>query len=322
MHSLLIKYIEKTISSDEKDELIRLVSQDSQIREDFASVHNAYALSALLLFEEDRSEGEIQLKKFKKKHIERRYQPILKSFIRYAAIIAVTICGTCLFVDQGETEEPLVLYEEFVTPSGQRAMLKLHDGTTVWLNAASSLRYPNIFTGKTRQVELDGEAFFDVVSNKDAPFVVQTEKLNIKALGTKFNVFAYKKRAEFNTFLEEGEVKIYDAADENKALFLSPNEIAELKETKLTKRAIDGKNLLLWKEGIYSFDDIPFKDIIKKLELYYDISIDIDNKKLANYRFSGKFRQRDGVINALRTFQKAYHFSFHKNDDLNHITIR
>lgn len=323
VYSLISKYIEKTISPEERNRLSELVSADRQIREEFASIYNAYALSAFFPSEQDEKEGEIQLKKFKKKFIKYDYLSLFKNFMRYASVICLTLLTAGLFLNKEEKAvEPLVTYEEFITPPGQRAKLKLHDGTTVWLNASSSLRYPNVFTGKTRHVELDGEAFFDVSPDGKMPFVVLTEKLNIKALGTKFNVFAYKERAEFNTFLEEGSVKIYNAANENKALYLNPNEIAELEGIRLVKRPANGKDLLLWMEGIYSFDDLPFKEIIKKLELYYDISIDINNKPLADYRFSGKFRQRDGVVSALRTFQKAYHFSFYKNDELNHITIK
>ena len=103
-------------------------------------------------------------------------------------------------------------------------MVKLHDGTTAWVNARSTLRYPNHFAHEERKVELDGEAFFDVEHNEHKPFVVSTEKLDIKVLGTKFNVFAYKGREEFNTALLEGSVKVYERMNEEKALFMNPNE--------------------------------------------------------------------------------------------------
>lgn len=322
MNPLIIKYIDKTISSEEKDKLDELIGKDSALREEFAAVHNVYALSAFSSSENDENEGKSQLKKFKKIRRKNNLQILFKHSLRYTAIITVTFLMTWLFLDKREEKQVLVKYEEFKTPPGQRAMLKLHDGTTVWLNASSSLRYPNVFTGNTRNVELDGEAFFDVTSDEKMPFVVSTEKLDIKVLGTKFNVFAYKGKNEFNSFLEEGLIKIYNAANEDKALLLNPNEIAELKGNTLLKRPMNGKNLLLWKEGIYAFDDIPFNEIIEKLQLYYDITIEIDNELLANYRFSGKFRQRDGIVSALRTFQKAYKFSFHKDDELNHVLIR
>ena len=227
-----------------------------------------------------------------------------------------------MVMNDREPAEEMVTYEEFTTPSGQRAMVKLHDGTTVWLNARSTLRYPNHFAREERKVELDGEAFFDVEHNEHKPFVVSTEKLDIKVLGTKFNVFAYKGREEFNTALLEGSVKVYERMNEEKALFMNPNECVELKDNKLVKRPMGNTDFLLWKEGIYAFDDVPFEDIIKKFELYYDIVITVNNSKLMKYKFSGKFRQRDGVESALRTLRKVYYFTYIKDEENNNIIIR
>lgn len=243
--------------------------------------------------------------------------------MKYAAVILVAIVSTWfVLTDRQDLLNEQVTYEEFKTPSGQRAMVVLHDGTTVWLNAASTLRYPNFFKGNLRKVELDGEAYFDVKHNEKIPFVVSTEKLDIKVLGTRFNVFSYKGKSKFTTYLEEGSIKIYRTFDEKNALLLEPNEMAELNGNRLVKRVAGNKDFLLWKDGIYAFDDTPFKEIIRKLELYYDITIEIDNSALAEYKFNGKFRQRDGIVSALRTFQKAYPFTFYKDDDLNHITIK
>ena len=88
------------------------------------------------------------------------------------------------------------------------------------------------------------------------------------------------------------------------------------------KSQYTNSDFLLWKEGIYAFDDVPFNEIVKKLELYYDIQIEQNNNHLANFRFSGKFRQRDGVVSVLKTMQRVERFSFIKDDDLNKITIR
>jgi ferric-dicitrate binding protein FerR (iron transport regulator) len=323
MHPLIIKYIDKTITPQEKAELQDLVRTDQGMKEEFISAQNVYALSAFIPSENDNKEGLAKLNKFKKKQNKTKYVSLLKSTLGYVAVICLAVIMTTLYLKTQENDpQELVAYEEFTTPSGQRALLKLHDGTSVWLNASSTLRYPNVFNGKIRKVELDGEAFFEVKHNEERPFIVSTEKIDIRVLGTSFNVYAYKKDNSFLTFLEKGSIKIYNTSDENNALFLNPNEIAELKNNKLTKKSVLNKDFLLWKEGIYAFDDIPFKEIVRRLELYYDIKITLDNDKLAEYRFSGKFRQRDGIVSALRTFQKVYYFRFNKDDELNHITIK
>lgn len=324
MHILITKYFEGEITAAERKLLFSMIQTDEKLRKDFSSVQNLYALSSWLPNENDEFEAVDKLAAFKQTHCRKKRYPIhiIKHAAGYAAAICITILSTWVVMNDREPAEEMVTYEEFTTPSGQRAMVKLHDGTTVWLNARSTLRYPNHFAREERKVELDGEAFFDVEHNEHKPFVVSTEKLDIKVLGTKFNVFAYKGREEFNTALLEGSVKVYERMNEEKALFMNPNECVELKDNKLVKRPMGNTDFLLWKEGIYAFDDVPFEDIIKKFELYYDIVITVNNSKLMKYKFSGKFRQRDGVESALRTLRKVYYFTYIKDEENNNIVIR
>lgn len=324
MHILITKYFEGEITAAERKLLFSMIQTDEKLRKDFSSVQNLYALSSWLPNENDEFEAVDKLAAFKHTHCRKKRYPIhiLKHAAGYAAAICITILSTWMVMNDREPAEEMVTYEEFTTPSGQRAMVKLHDGTTVWLNARSTLRYPNHFAREERKVELDGEAFFDVEHNEHKPFVVSTEKLDIKVLGTKFNVFAYKGREEFNTALLEGSVKVYERMNEEKVLFMNPNECVELKDNKLVKRPMGNTDFLLWKEGIYAFDDVPFEDIIKKFELYYDIVITVNNSKLMKYKFSGKFRQRDGVESALRTLRKVYYFTYIKDEENNNIVIR
>lgn len=324
MHILITKYFEGEITAAERKLLFSMIQTDEKLRKDFSSVQNLYALSSWLPNENDEFEAVDKLAAFKHTHCRKKRYPIhiLKHAAGYAAVICITILSTWMVMNDREPAEEMVTYEEFTTPSGQRAMVKLHDGTIVWLNARSTLRYPNHFAREERKVELDGEAFFDVEHNEHKPFVVSTEKLDIKVLGTKFNVFAYKGREEFNTALLEGSVKVYERMNEEKALFMNPNECVELKDNKLVKRPMGNTDFLLWKEGIYAFDDVPFEDIIKKFELYYDIVITVNNSKLMKYKFSGKFRQRDGVESALRTLRKVYYFTYIKDEENNNIVIR
>ena len=324
MHILITKYFEGEITAAERKLLFSMIQTDEKLRKDFSSVQNLYALSSWLPNENDEFEAVDKLAAFKHTHCRKKRYPIhiLKHAAGYAAAICITILSTWMVMNDREPAEEMVTYEEFTTPSGQRAMVKLHDGTTVWLNARSTLRYPNHFAREERKVELDGEAFFDVEHNEHKPFVVATEKLDIKVLGTKFNVFAYKGREEFNTALLEGSVKVYERMNEEKALFMNPNECVELKDNTLVKRPMGNTDFLLWKEGIYAFDDVPFEDIIKKFELYYDIVITVNNSKLMKYKFSGKFRQRDGVESALRTLRKVYYFTYIKDEENNNIVIR
>ncbi|MDR0430374.1 MAG: FecR domain-containing protein [Tannerellaceae bacterium] len=324
MYRLIERYFEGEITSDEKKLLFSQIEKDSELKKEFISVQNLFAVSSLLPAEDDETKAWAKLKQFRKRRQARTFTNTFKRLTGYVAAVSITLLATWFVMKEtpSHIDESLVAYEEFITPPSQRAMVKLSDGTIVWLNARSSLRYPNIFTKGERRVELNGEAFFDVAHNEELPFVVSTEKLNIKALGTEFNVHAYSGKHEFNTSLISGSVKIYNKGEEDNAILLSPNEYVELVNNQLVKRAIDNMDFLLWKEGIYAFDDVAFADIVNKLELYYDVSIQVANKRLDSYKFTGKFRQRDGVENVLRTLQKVCYFRFVKDEENNVITIR
>jgi len=322
MHDLITKYFHNTITPKEKEVLFSEMMGNDDLKKEFAGIQNLHALTALFPVNDDCADGIKKLLDFKQSRKKKRFVLPAKHIIGYAATICIAILSTWAISNMNERKLSDISYEEISAPAGQRAFVKLHDGTTVWLNARSTLRYPNQFSGKNRIVELDGEAFFEVKENQEKPFIVSTEKLDIRVLGTHFNVCAYKGRNEFRTSLLEGSVQVYDRKDKSKLLFLEPNEQAELIENKLIRTSIESKDFLLWREGIYSFDDVAFSDIIKKLELYYDIVIKINNQYMNTYKFSGKFRQRDGVESVLRTLQKVRYFSYIKDDDLNTITIQ
>lgn len=324
MHNLITKYFTGDITSEEKKKLFSDIKEDDELKGEFASMQNLYGLSSWLPVDTDESEAVGQLKKLKWNQKKNTLIFIFKRATGYAAAALVAIISTWMVMKSGNDNEEMakVTFEEFSTPAGQRAKVKLHDGTVVWLNARSILRYPNQFAANERKVELDGEAFFEVRHDEEVPFIVSTEKIDIKVLGTKFNVFAYKGREEFTASLVEGSVKVYKENNEDKALYIQPNESAELISGQLMKTQFDNTDFLLWKDGIYAFDDVTFQDIMKKLELYYDVTIIVKNNNLSKFRFSGKFRQRDGVESVLHTLQKVYNFSYTKDEELNKITIK
>lgn len=323
MYDLIVKYFEHTITPEEKNRLFSGMETDEKLKIEFATIQNIRSLTTLLPAKEDQIDGVRGLLDFKQAKKKKSYTLPVKHIIGYAVAVCAAVLLTwtvTIGIDDGE-ESLAIEYEEVSAPSGQRVLVKLHDGTTVWLNAHSTLRYPNQF-GKERIVELDGEAFFEVKEDRKKPFVVTTDKLNIEVLGTHFNVHAYKGRDEFRISLLEGAVQIYDRKDESKMLFLNPNEQAELIENKLIKTTFSNTDFLLWREGVYAFDDVTFGDLIKKLEFYYDITIEVRNQNINKYRYSGKFRQRDGVESVLHTLQKVHYFRFVKDDALNKITIK
>lgn len=198
----------------------------------------------------------------------------------------------------------------------------LPTGTEVWLNANTILRYPERFDPKKREVELHGEAFFEVEKAAGNPFVVKTNKMDIQVTGTKFNVNAYDTEEYFVASLVEGSVSVSCVHNRNSSYALQPRQQIVVSEHSSKVSSFENTDFMAWKEGVFIFDDMLLTDIIKKLELYYDVSIIVKNTKLGNFRYTGKFRQRDGVESVLRKLQIVYPFKYTKDDDKNLIVLQ
>lgn len=196
-------------------------------------------------------------------------------------------------------------------PAGQRVELTLADGTHIWLNARSEFSYPVSFNADRREVHLKGEAFFDVAKDKNKKFIVNAGRCEVEVLGTQFNVEAYSDD-EFSTSLIRGSVKVTDKSQANESVVLEPNSSVSFSNGRLTVTPITDFNPYSWKEGLITFKDIHFKELMKKLEKNYGIRIVIENHNLDNYACSGKFRTSDGIEEVLQALQQDAHFTFER----------
>ncbi len=208
-----------------------------------------------------------------------------------------------------------------LVPPGQNSQVTLADGSKVWLNAGSVLHFPTRFSDSQRLVTLEGEGFFDVQANKDKPFIVSTPTYQVKALGTTFNVYAYKKSPEFETSLLTGEVEISDY-EHKQTITLSPGNRAVLAYGKLRMLPVQEMDHFLWRKGILYFNG-PLEDIFNKLELYFDVNIVINdaNRKKYQQLCTGKFRTRDGLKHILNVLQLTNHFSYTVDDEKNVVFV-
>lgn len=320
MDELIFKFFNKTITPEEKEELFALLDSDKKYIDRFMYLRNLYAITASIPETNDTYHAASKLKQFKRNRNRRKISKYALRISLYAASLFFVVFLTAIVIN-GKDSDNQNLINEFIAPAGQRAMVKLYDGTQVWLNACSSLRYKNIFSSTERRVYLDGEGYFDVSHNSKQPFIISVGKFDVEVLGTKFNIFSYPDQDDFVVSVIEGAVKIYQPKNETNSIKLNAYEYATLSNNKLIKRKFENTDFLLWKDGIYIFDDLPFESIAKKLELYFEVHIDINNNYLKEYKFSGKFRQADGVESILRTLQKIYPFSFKRDEEKNVITI-
>lgn len=321
MNDLIAKYFLGELTSDQKKALFERMAADPEAKKEFAEMQNSWALASSSASAGDRNEAQPHFRNFMKRRRQKTTRTFVISFAKYAAVllIGMLIAGsiTLFRLPSGKVD---TAYHQLSVPAGQRAMLTLDDGTVVWVDAKSTLSYPGTFAGNTREVTLTGEAYFEVASDPDNPFIVKTGNFRTMAVGTQFNVFAYDGFYEVS--LVEGQVKVYEADRIDNAVTLAPREKAIRTDGQFVKTTMSDFENFLWKEGIYSFDDVPFPEIIEKLQLYYDVRIIVENKTLLTRKYTGKFRQRDGIDNVLSVIRKVYPFSYQKDDIQNVIIIK
>ncbi len=194
-----------------------------------------------------------------------------------------------------------ISYNTITIPKGGQYQLVLADGTKVWLNAASSLRFPTAFTGKNRTVELTGEAYFEVAKNKDKPFNVKTATQSVQVLGTHFNINAYDNEANIKTTLLEGSVKVYAA---NTNVMISPGQQSVLKSNGSfeIKRDLDMDEVVAWKNGTFQFNEADIQTVMRQISRWYDIDVEYKGKLPADL-YRGKISRNVNVSQVLKILE-------------------
>ncbi|MEP7111418.1 MAG: FecR family protein [Ferruginibacter sp.] len=170
-----------------------------------------------------------------------------------------------------------VLYNMIATPRGGQYQVELPDGSQVWLNAASSLRFPTSFIEKERRVEITGEAYFEVAKNKAQPFIVSANGAEIQVIGTHFNVNAYNDESTISTTLLEGVVKF---VKDGNNITLAPGQQSQLTKNGQLKivRDVDVDKVVAWKNGFFIFEGSDFQTVSRQLSRWYDVEVKYDKK--------------------------------------------
>lgn len=201
--------------------------------------------------------------------------------------------------------ESMVAYNVLSTPRGGQYKLTLQDGSNVWLNAGSSIRYPTAFTGKERRVEITGEAYFEIARNVAMPFRVvvnsstqNDDRLEIEVLGTQFNINAYKDEPGMSTTLVEGSVRLVKG---RAAGMLKPYQQALISTdgSLRTKPLADVEQIIAWKNGAFEFDDADISTVMRQISRWYDVEVDYEGKAPTDH-FSGRFSRNTSLAGVLK----------------------
>ncbi|NJB81826.1 FecR family protein [Wenyingzhuangia aestuarii] len=211
------------------------------------------------------------------------------------------------------------VYNQLSVPYGKQFELVLSDGTTITINAGTTIEYPTQFaSNQKREVSIQGEAFFKVAKDSLRPFIVKANDLKVRVLGTQFNVSAYPEEPNIATVLVEGLVGLYNNNYYNSttATLLTPGfkGLYNEKEGSISKEKVDTRIYTGWRTGQLIFRNIPFKNIIKRLERSYNIQIINHNKQLNHEYFNAAFNsKKEDIYKVLNTFQKSYNFEYTTN---------
>lgn len=245
-----------------------------------------------------------------------RFNKTVKLFQQAAAILIIPVILFFVYYAWIRRPDPVTIYTEAIVPMGQKSEIVLPDSTHIWLNSASRLRYPKEFGSVTREVYLDGEAYFEVKNNGHTPFLVHTSALAVKVMGTKFNVKAYPDDEEVETALLEGEVQLQVLTDLGKdhvkILVVKPGEMINYSRanSSVLKTGFKADETIGWRNNRLIFRDDTFDKLVKKIERWYDVKIIYDKALFRDKRLTVELLQGESLDRLFQIIEKTIHVNY------------
>jgi len=215
-----------------------------------------------------------------------------------------------------------IKYNTLTIPRGGEFFLQLADGTKVWLNSETSLRYPAQFGPNERRVELTGEAYFEVAHNENSPFIVESRGQTVTDIGTEFNISAYTENPIVTTTLVQGSIAMYANTSPAKVLTLEVNEQGAVNREngKISKRIVGTYQYIAWKSGRFVFENQPLSQIMETLARWYNVDVVFSQEALKNFHFTGDLKRYTDFGEVIKLIGKTNEVNFLVEDKK--ITIR
>lgn len=223
-------------------------------------------------------------------------------------------------IDQGNQttkSNKMAMYNTIATPKGGQYQVRLPDGSKVWLNAASSLKYlANFSAWNERRVELSGEAYFEVAKDKTHPFIVKTEHQEVKVLGTHFNINSYKDEPVTKTTLLEGSVRVAALDGHKRAdVVLRPGEAAVLNSSSIQVLTQDAEDAMAWKEGYFMFNNESLESVMRKISRWYNVEVEFTDDSAKSHTFYGRMSRFSKVSQILKNLEMTKEVKFEIKDN-------
>lgn len=314
----LLKYLGCNISRQEEDEVREWIADDpdgSHLKQ-YREAHMIF--DGMTLYDDTRSEG---YSYDGRKIAVRRVITLMLG----AAAAVLLAFGAATFGKKLALDEMTSKIASMTVPPGKSMELRLEDGTTVWLNSGSTLEYPPVFGNRERRVRLTGgEAIFDVVSENERPFVVETFASDIRVTGTRFDVCCDPEENFFSAALLRGEIIVSEKDNPDKEYILKPYDIITMDggEPEI-RRFRNPDDIECWTEGLINISGVPFDKLMDRFELAFGVTIIIERETLPDISFTrGKIRMSEGIDHALEMLRLGSDFTYEKSREGDVIIIR
>ncbi|MES2457456.1 MAG: FecR family protein [Bacteroidota bacterium] len=199
------------------------------------------------------------------------------------------------------------------TPLSGAYQVTLPDGSKVWLNAASSLVFPATFEGSPqRKIAMSGEAYFEIIENKNHPFLVQSKGQEVEVLGTHFNIDSYEDEPNIKTTLLQGilRVRVPNSAASNSSIILKPNEQAILGPSGIKVQHVDAENYKNWTEDLFWFDKEPLESVMRKISRWYDVKVEYQVSDKTKGKLSGDISKNEDIESLLKILEQSMGYKF------------
>ena len=232
----------------------------------------------------------------------------------------VDVAGKSLSYQDKQSIDAISKPNVLLVPRGEYFSVQLSDGSKVWLNSETILKYPSVFSGDLREVEFTGEAYFEIAKDPNRPFVIHTQDQKIEVLGTAFNVTSYSDEEKIVTTLVEGKVELEMTSGEK--VILEPNEQSVLYKSNgiISKSTVNVESYVSWRHGVMYFEQLELEELLSRVSRWYDLEIRFENQEMKSKKFTGEIARYEEVTQFLEMLETSGIVEF--NLEKNVITVK
>lgn len=319
----ILNVVTGNLKGEHRKQLIDTLDKDSGTKEEFRKIKNTWALLSATKPMPEYQVEDLYLDF--KKQLKRNRSPFqlnTSSFLKYAAVfvLAISISALFFYLQNNFSNRGIASnYTSVIADNGQISKIILPDSSVVWLNSGTKITYNNRFAIDNREINLVGQAFFQVTKNKKIPLHVHCNNIDVKVLGTRFDVCAYPEDQDIRVVLESGIVEMLDTKLKSFRHLLNPGEMAKYNNLsgKLGVGKVESENFTSWKDGLLIFRDDPMNEVIPKLQRRYNIDIEVAQNDIYQSLFTATIKDEtlEEIFKSI-SFACSIHYKIIKSENL------